>query len=896
MAAPHLKVRVHSRSRGHSAAAAIAYRTGKSIVDDYTGLEHNYCWREVRGHIIGHGIVGPGAEHFPRPHDLAFAIDRAERRCNSCVLRDIEVALPHELPVTEGQQALQEIAEDIGNRYHTPVAWNFHRPDPKNDQRNLHGHLVLPTRRIDNGRFTEKLRVLDEKRTGRVEFKAIRELAQARLNTHLERAGSDARVNFSRRTDRLPEPTLGAACTAMERRNAEAEGIEIDRLSIKQLLTTPGYKAATKRGETLQDHYEMVARLEKHQQEQAKDLERDAARPEYTMPAVSEPEPETAEPASTHSRHGRRPRKPRKPRDLRQPGERPRAHRPVARTARVESSSPATPITTRKHRPPAHTPTVPVARVESSVPATPIPTTRRPPAHRAVARIARVEPSTMPTPITRHRVPAVPTFGIPAARVQPSAAATPITSRPHRPPALTPVARTARVEESSLATPVTTRTHRPPAHMATVPVARVEPSVPATPIPTTRRPPAHRAVARTARVEPSTMPTPITRHRVPAVPTFGIPAARVQPSAAATPITSRPHRPPALTPVARTARVEESSLATPVTTRTHRPPAHMATVPVARVEPSVPATPIPTTRRPPAHRAVARTARVEPSPLPTPITRYRVPAVPTFGIPVARVQPSAPATPITSRPHRPPAHTPIARTARVEPSTPLTRATTRTHRPPAHTPVVRSAHVSASAPATRLPRAVTLTPWAQPHIPAAMPAQKPPPIASLRCLALPMPQTSDQLVKLAVAAYDITWRDVRELLPPDTPRFVGDVVRESEVEAHRQGRKPPWRSTSDVKEWVVAIVAVIREILDLVLPMRQAIAADRRDHAAAASAAAEKAKRDAERKAAEDKIGGNVERKPLRTPGSHAAATPVRSGGPGSYTPGRQRPTRPPQR
>ena len=48
MALGHLDVRVHSRSKGHSAAAAVAYRTGLRIRDPYTGREHDYTKRARR--------------------------------------------------------------------------------------------------------------------------------------------------------------------------------------------------------------------------------------------------------------------------------------------------------------------------------------------------------------------------------------------------------------------------------------------------------------------------------------------------------------------------------------------------------------------------------------------------------------------------------------------------------------------------------------------------------------------------------------------------------------------------------------------------------------------------------------------------------------------------------
>lgn len=112
-----------------------------------------------------------------------------------------------------------------------------------------------------------KLRQLDDRRDGRIEFKASGAGIEELVNSHIDRAGCDARVTLQRRPDGLAEPHLGAACTAMERRHAEAQGIDVRGMSMRSLLSTPGYTPATVRGVYLRAHHEAVAEIERRQEE-----------------------------------------------------------------------------------------------------------------------------------------------------------------------------------------------------------------------------------------------------------------------------------------------------------------------------------------------------------------------------------------------------------------------------------------------------------------------------------------------------------------------------------------------------------------------------------------------------------------------------------------------------
>ena len=223
MAIGHLAVRPHSRRKGHSAAAALAYRHGARLIDKRTGEIHNYVRRGRNEELAQQGLVAPG--NWPLSGDttadlqrLADAIEASEKRKDACILRDVQIALPHELESNRQAHLANAYAKFIGDRYITVVTWAIHRPakpkkktppEHKSDPRNIHAHLILPGRTVESdGTFGAKLRVLDAFDTGPKEVAALRNAWQALANHHLVIAGSDSRVHVGRRLDAEPEPTL----------------------------------------------------------------------------------------------------------------------------------------------------------------------------------------------------------------------------------------------------------------------------------------------------------------------------------------------------------------------------------------------------------------------------------------------------------------------------------------------------------------------------------------------------------------------------------------------------------------------------------------------------------------------------------------------------------------
>ncbi|HET9965557.1 MAG TPA: MobA/MobL family protein, partial [Rubrobacter sp.] len=114
----------------------------------------------------------------------------------------------------------------------TIAQFDLHHPSrhAAADPRNVHGHLLIPTRSVDErGRFDNgaKMRVLSNRTQARNEVKALRGLWVETVNEELAREGIvredgsplrlDPRSYSERGIERIPEVHLGVAATALER-------------------------------------------------------------------------------------------------------------------------------------------------------------------------------------------------------------------------------------------------------------------------------------------------------------------------------------------------------------------------------------------------------------------------------------------------------------------------------------------------------------------------------------------------------------------------------------------------------------------------------------------------------------------------------------------------------
>lgn len=233
MASYHLEAKIIGRSDGRSVVAASAYRAGDRIERDETGDVKDY---RRKGGVVSADILTPddAPEWAQDRAQLWNAVEAVETRKNSQLAREIELALPNELSDAEARHLILSWAQDELVSRGMVADVFIHDPEPvKGAARNRHGHILCTTRRLDGDGWSKtKDRSWNDKallehwrkswadaqndaleRAGcadRVDHRSLEDQRQAALDT-----GDMARADA---LDRPPEPVLGVAASAQEKR------------------------------------------------------------------------------------------------------------------------------------------------------------------------------------------------------------------------------------------------------------------------------------------------------------------------------------------------------------------------------------------------------------------------------------------------------------------------------------------------------------------------------------------------------------------------------------------------------------------------------------------------------------------------------------------------------
>lgn len=224
MAIFHLSVKTISRSAGRSATAAAAYRAGVEITDERTGEIHDYT---RKGGVESAAVILPdGAPDWARDRaQLWNAAEQAEKRKNSTVAREFEIALPAELSPAEREKLAHDFARELVKRHGCAADVAIHAPGKEGDNRNHHAHILLSTRRLEADGFTEKTRELDDQKTGKVIVTEWRERFATLQNERLREAGHSVQVDHrsleAQGIEREATRHLGPTATAIERRTGQ---------------------------------------------------------------------------------------------------------------------------------------------------------------------------------------------------------------------------------------------------------------------------------------------------------------------------------------------------------------------------------------------------------------------------------------------------------------------------------------------------------------------------------------------------------------------------------------------------------------------------------------------------------------------------------------------------
>jgi ATP-dependent exoDNAse (exonuclease V) alpha subunit len=233
----HATIKIISRSAGQSSIAAAAYRSASWINDERTGAKHDYS---RKGNVTHSEIMAPEgapAWAFDRAR-LWNAVEAAEKRKDSQLAREIEVALPRELTRDAGVELVRSFVREKCVDHGMVADFSIHEPEAGDGLNQPHAHIMLTMRRIDGDGFGKKATEWNPE-FGKKDGKAyvadtsplvnLREAWAEHVNLALERdelargiePGTWERVDHrsleEQGIDREPTVHLGPQATAMER-------------------------------------------------------------------------------------------------------------------------------------------------------------------------------------------------------------------------------------------------------------------------------------------------------------------------------------------------------------------------------------------------------------------------------------------------------------------------------------------------------------------------------------------------------------------------------------------------------------------------------------------------------------------------------------------------------
>jgi hypothetical protein len=198
MAIYHFSVKPISRADGRSAVAAAAYRSAEKLDDARYGKIQDYTRKTgvELSKIYAPDNVAPS---LLNRNELWNAVEKSENRKDACLAREFEIAFPSELNQHQREKMLDDLCNQLVTKYGVVVDAAIHAPDIKggSDERNFHAHILFTTRSIDpsTGFFSSTKYRDFNKPLGSETTKAWREYFATLTNSHLAKAGHDARVD-----------------------------------------------------------------------------------------------------------------------------------------------------------------------------------------------------------------------------------------------------------------------------------------------------------------------------------------------------------------------------------------------------------------------------------------------------------------------------------------------------------------------------------------------------------------------------------------------------------------------------------------------------------------------------------------------------------------------------
>ena len=195
MASYHLTVKAHSRSKNANAVALASYRSGEKLWDVSMDMVKD-CRKDDKSPVLHNELFN---SHRMNREQLWNAAELAEKRKNSVVAREVEIALPVDVSDTTKVSLARDFSKYLSSRYKCAIDLAVHAPDADGDQRNYHAHILMTTREIGASGLGAKWRQLNQPNgSAREEMLALRKKFEHLQNRYLEKSGAQERVSCER--------------------------------------------------------------------------------------------------------------------------------------------------------------------------------------------------------------------------------------------------------------------------------------------------------------------------------------------------------------------------------------------------------------------------------------------------------------------------------------------------------------------------------------------------------------------------------------------------------------------------------------------------------------------------------------------------------------------------
>ena len=215
------EAQIISRSDGRSSVACAAYRSAALLYDERTGETHDYTRKSG---VVHEEIMLPeGAPPWAADRQQLWAcVELAEKRKDAQVARELLLSLPHQLTHEQRVELVQRFVREVYVAQGMIADIAIHLPHRDGDHRNHHAHVMLTMRGIEGEGFGGKVREWND----RALLAKWREQWAAYQNVLFEELGlplrADHRSLDDRGIDREPEPKLGPAASAMDRKGKDS--------------------------------------------------------------------------------------------------------------------------------------------------------------------------------------------------------------------------------------------------------------------------------------------------------------------------------------------------------------------------------------------------------------------------------------------------------------------------------------------------------------------------------------------------------------------------------------------------------------------------------------------------------------------------------------------------